>query len=181
MEKISSLFLMGMILMVFPVFGQAREGIMQKIEVRSSAFGEGDRIPSDFTCDGADMSPPIEWSGVPATAQSLAIIVDDPDAPSGNWTHWLVYGLPPDLTQLKAGIAAEEELPGGALQGRTDFGRTGYGGPCPPSGEHRYFFKVYALNAMLRLKSGVSKQELLRAMQGHILAEGVLMGRYDRS
>jgi Raf kinase inhibitor-like YbhB/YbcL family protein len=154
---------------------------MKKIEVRSPAFGEGSRIPSDFTCDGADMSPPIEWSGIPARAQSLAIIVDDPDAPGGNWTHWLVYDLPPDLTQLKAGISAGEKLPGGALQGRTDFGQTGYGGPCPPVGEHRYFFKVYALDAMLRLKPGASKQELFRAMQGHILAEGVLMGRYDRS
>jgi hypothetical protein len=157
------------------------EGGMEKIEVRSSAFGEGSRIPSDFTCDGADISPPIEWSGVPARAQSLTIIVEDPDAPSGNWTHWLVYDLPPDLTHLQAGISAGEELPGGALQGHTDFGRTGYGGPCPPSGEHRYFFKVYALDAMLRLKSGASKQELLRTMKGHILAEGVLMGRYDRS
>ena len=83
---------------------------MQKIEIRSSAFGEGERIPSDFTCDGADMSPPIEWSGVPARAQSLAIIVDDPDAPSGNWTHWLVYDLPPDLTQLQAGIAAGDDV-----------------------------------------------------------------------
>ena len=167
--------------MVFPVLGQEGEGMMQKIEIRSSAFGEGERIPSDFTCDGADMSPPIEWSGVPARAQSLAIIVDDPDAPSGNWTHWLVYDLPPDLTQLQAGIAAGDELPGGALQGRTDFRKTGYGGPCPPSGEHRYFFRVYALDAMLHLKAGASKQELLRAMQGHILAEGALMGKYDRS
>ncbi len=175
------LFGVGMTLMVFPVFGQGREAFMQKIEVRSSAFGEGERIPSDFTCDGADMSPPIEWSGVPASAQSLAIIADDPDAPSGNWTHWLVYDLPPDLTHLPAGIAAGEALPGGALQGRTDFRKTGYGGPCPPSGEHRYFFRVYALDAMLHLKSGVSKQELLRAMQGHILAEGALMGTYDRS
>jgi Raf kinase inhibitor-like YbhB/YbcL family protein len=181
MKKICGLFLIGMILITIPVFGQEGEGVMQKIEVRSSAFGEGERIPSDFTCDGADMSPPIEWSGVPVRAQSLAVIVDDPDATSGNWTHWLVYDLPPDLTQLRAGISAKEKLPGEALQGRTDFGKTGYGGPCPPSGEHRYFFKVYALDAMLRLKSGASKQELLRAMQGHILAEGVLMGRYDRS
>lgn len=181
MKKISKLFLAGMILITFPVLGQAKEGMMQKITVRSPAFGEGDRIPSDFTCDGADMSPPIEWSGVPVHAQSIAIIVDDPDAPGGNWTHWLVYNLPPDLTRLAAGISAEEKLPGGALQGRTDFGKPGYGGPCPPSGEHRYFFKVYALDTMLHLKPGASKQELSRAMQGHILADGVLMGKYDRS
>ena len=154
---------------------------MGKIDVRSSAFNEGDRIPSDFTCDGADISPPIEWSGVPANAQSLAIIVEDPDAPSGNWTHWLVYDLPPDLTQLPAGISSGENLPIGGSQGRTDFGALGYGGPCPPSGTHRYLFKVYALDAMLHMKPGASKQALFQAMRGHILAEGVLMGKYKRS
>ena len=154
---------------------------MKKIVVTSSAFGEGDRIPSDFTCDGVDMSPPIEWSGVPANTGSLAVIVDDPDAPSGNWVHWLVYDLSPDLTQLPSGISAGEKLSIGGLQGRTDFGKTGYRGPCPPSGEHRYFFKVYALDAMLRLKSGASRQELSQAMQGHILAGGVLKGKYARS
>ena len=154
---------------------------MGKIDVRSSAFGEGDRIPSDFTCDGADMSPPIEWSGVPANAQSLAVIVDDPDAPSGDWAHWLVYDLPPDLTQLPAGISPEEKLFVSGSQGLTDFRKLGYQGPCPPGGEHRYFFKVYALDAMLSLKPGASKQELFQAMQGHVLAEGVLMGKYARS
>ena len=180
MKKIFGLFLMGVLLTVLPIFGQA-EGVRGKIDVRSSAFGEGDSIPSDFTCDGADMSPPIEWSGVPANAQSLAVIVEDPDAPAGNWTHWLVYDLPPDLMQLPAGISFGEKFPVGSLQGRTDFGKPGYRGPCPPKGEHRYFFKVYALDAMLRLKSGASRQELSQVMQGHILAEGVLMGKYDRS
>ena len=179
MKKIFGLFLVGVLWTALPVFGQAEDNI-GKIEVRSSAFGEGDRIPSDFTCGGADMSPPIEWSGVPAQAQSLAIIADDPDALAGDWVHWLIYDLPPSLTQLPAGISAEEKLSIGGFQGRTDFGKLGYQGPCPPIGEHRYFFKVYALDAMLRLKPGVSKQVLSQAMQGHILAEGVLMGKYDR-
>ena len=154
---------------------------MGKIEVWSSAFGEGDRIPSDFTCDGTDRSPPLEWSGVPANAQSLALIANDPDAPAGDWVHWLVYDLPSSLTRLSAGIPKGGRLLGGGLQGRTDFGVLGYGGPCPPRGTHRYFFRVYALDAMLHLKSGVTKKELLTALQGHILAEGVLMGKYDRS
>ncbi len=181
MKKVLGLFLAGVLMTAFLISGKAEGGSAQVISVRSSAFGEGDRIPSDFTCDGADMSPPIEWSGVPAQAQSLAVIAEDPDAPSGNWTHWLVYDLPPQLTRLTAGIPVGDRLPGGGSQGRTDFGKSGYGGPCPPGGEHRYFFKVYALDMMLRLRSGASKQELLQAMQGHILAEGVLMGKYDRS
>ena len=180
MKKICGLLLIGILVTALPVFGLA-EGATEKIDVRSSAFGDGDRIPSDFTCEGADMSPPIEWAGVPANAQSLAVIVEDPDAPARNWTHWLVYDLPPSMTQLPSGIPEEGMIFGLGSQGRTDFGKSGYRGPCPPSGEHHYFFKVYALNAMLRLKPGISRQELLEAMQGHILAEGVLMGTYERS
>lgn len=154
---------------------------MQKLVVRSSAFGEGERLPADFTCDGANMSPPVEWSGVPAQAESLAVIVDDPDAPSGDWVHWLVYDLPSSVTQLTAGIPEAGRLSGGGSQGRTDFGSFGYKGPCPPSGTHRYFFKVYALDSMLHLKPGATKKELLEAMQGHVLAEGRWMGTYERS
>ena len=154
---------------------------MGKIEVRSPAFGEGEKIPSDFTCDGAGMSPPIEWSGVPVNTQSLVVIADDPDAPAGDWVHWLVYDLPPSLTQLPAGIPEGEKLSGGGLQGRTDFGTLGYGGPCPPRGTHRYFFRIYALDAMLHLKSGATKKEILKAMRGHVLAEGQLTGKYGRS
>jgi Raf kinase inhibitor-like YbhB/YbcL family protein len=180
MKKICGLLLIGILATALPVLGLA-EGAKEKIEVRSSAFGDGDRLPSDFTCEGADMSPPIQWSGVPANAQSLTVIVEDPDALAGNWTHWLVYDLPPSMTQLPSGIPEGEMLSNGGLQGRTDFGKPGYGGPCPPSGEHRYFFRIYALDAMLRLQPGISRQELLEAMQGHILAEGVLMGTYERS
>lgn len=180
MEKIFRLFLISALLMALPIAGQAEEP-REKITVRSPAFGEGGRIPPDFTCDGADMSPPIEWSGVPAGSKSLALIAEDPDAPAGNWTHWLIFDLSPDLTQLPAGISSGEKLSMNGSQGRTDFGKTIYRGPCPPDGEHRYFFKVYALDARLGLKPGASKQELSQAMQGHILAEGVLMGKYDRS
>jgi Raf kinase inhibitor-like YbhB/YbcL family protein len=154
---------------------------MEKLDIRSSAFGEGERIPSDFTCDGADMSPPIEWFGAPARTQSLAMIVDDPDAPAGDWVHWGVYDLPPSLTQLPMGIPVGEQVPGVRLQGRSDFGSLGYGGPCPPSGVHRYFFTVYALDVKLPLKPGATKKELLEAMQGHVLAEGRLTGTYERS
>jgi len=180
MKKIISLFLTGVLLTVFPISGQG-EGAMERIDLRSSAFGEGDGIPSDFTCDGADMSPPIEWFGVPAHAQSLAIIMDDPDAPAGDWVHWLVYDLPPSLTQLPAGIPEGGRLSGGGSQGRADFGSVGYGGPCPPRGTHHYFFKIHALDVMLHLKPGATKKELLKAMQGHIIAEGRLMGTYERS
>ena len=177
-KRVASL---AIILLIMLFSGEAfARAVMEKIEVGSPAFAEGDKIPSDFTCDGANMSPPIEWSGVPANTQSLAVIVDDPDAPAGDWVHWLVYDLPPSLTQLAARIPEGARLSEGGLQGLTDFWKTGYGGPCPPRGTHRYFFKVYALDAMLRLKPGATKKELLGAMQGHVLAEGRLIGTYER-
>jgi len=179
-RKIFSLFLTGALLTASLVLGQA-EVAVKKIEVRSSAFGEGERIPSEFTCDGANVSPPIVWSGIPPHTQSIAIIVDDPDVPSGDWAHWVIYDLPPSLMGIQAGAPASEKLPAGGIQGRTNFGRIGYGGPCPPKGAHRYFFKVYTLDAMLHLKSGATKKELLEAMRGHVLGEGALMGRYERS
>lgn len=180
MKKFLILFLIGIMLNAGSVSVYA-EGEPGKLEVRSSAFGEGESIPTDFTCDGADMSPPVAWSGVPAPTQSLAVIVDDPDASTGNWSHWLLYDLSPKLTQLPAGIPAEAIVPDGGFQGRTDFGRNGYNGPCPPEGTHRYFIKIFALDRMLHLEPGVTKNELLAAMQGHILAEGTLMGTYQRS
>ena len=155
---------------------------MEKIDLKSSVFSEGGNIPAEYTCDGKDMSPPLAWSGVPQNAQSLAIIADDPDAPVRVWVHWVVYDLPPTLTRLPAGIPASGTLTMGGAQGRTDFGKIGYGGPCPPRGKaHRYFFKIYALDTLLRLKPGASKTELLGAMQGHVLAEGQGMGKYERA
>lgn len=181
MKKVFGLFLAGALLAAFLVSGEAQGGKAQKLELRSSAFGEGERIPSDFTCEGADISPPLAWSGVPDNAQSLAIIVEDPDASMKDWTHWLIYDLPTNLTHLPTGIMVEPAFFAGGSQGLNDFQKQGYGGPCPPDGQHRYRFKLYALDAMLHLKAGASKQELLQAIRGHILAEGSLTGQYDRS
>jgi Raf kinase inhibitor-like YbhB/YbcL family protein len=180
MKKIFNLFWMGMLLAALPVFGQ-EEGGMEKITVTSPAFQEGEKIPFEHTCDGANVSPPLQWTGIPQNVKSLAVIADDPDAPAGDWVHWVFYDLPPDTAELPFAVPNIEKIPSGGTQGRTDFGEIGYGGPCPPRGEHRYFFKVYALDEMLYLKPGVTKKELLRAMQGHVLAEGQLMGRYERN
>ena len=153
-----------------------------KIEVTSSAFTEGASIPVKYTCDGDDASPPLRWSGVPEGAKSLALIADDPDAPGGTWVHWVLYAIPPDVTELEEGIPTTEGLPNAAKQGVTDFKRIGYGGPCPPPGHgfHRYFFKVYALDSETDLKPRATKSDLLGAMNGHILAEGRLIGTYER-
>ncbi|MGH9841371.1 MAG: YbhB/YbcL family Raf kinase inhibitor-like protein [Blastocatellia bacterium] len=160
----------------------AREGkIAMTIQLTSSAFAEGQSIPEKYTCDGADISPPLKWTNVPTGAKSLALICDDPDAPAGTWVHWVLHDLPPAVTELPEQIPTTETIPNGARQGVNDFKRIGYGGPCPPrGGPHRYFFKLYALDAELQLKAKVTKKELVRAMEGHILAEGQLMGRYKR-
>ena len=152
------------------------------IEVTSSTFKEGASIPVKHTCDGENTSPPLNWSGVPQDARSIALISDDPDAPGGTWVHWVLYGLPPDVKELTEGVPKTDELASGARQGTTDFMRTGYGGPCPPAGHgvHRYYFKVYALDTSLGLDAGATKRDLLSAMKGHILAEGQLMGTYER-
>lgn len=158
----------------------AAEDAMKRIELRSPAFGNGDMIPVEHTCDGTNVSPALEWSVVPAGAQSLALISDDPDAPVGNWVHWVLYDLPPGLTGLPAGVPPGDRVPGGGTQGRTDFGSTGYGGPCPPSGTHRYFFKLFALDTVLNLGPGATKEQLEKVMRGHVMGLGELMGRYQR-
>jgi Raf kinase inhibitor-like YbhB/YbcL family protein len=151
------------------------------LELKSSAFRPNAEIPRKHTCDGPDVSPPLAWSEPPAGTQSLALIMDDPDAPVGTWVHWVLYDLPADTRELAEGVPKEAELASGARQGRNDFGRLGYGGPCPPPGPaHRYFFKWYALDRKTGLKSGATKEELLRAMEGHILAQAELVGRYKR-
>ncbi len=151
------------------------------IQVSSSAFTEGAPIPARYTCEGQDVSPPLKWSNIPQNAKSIALIADDPDAPVGTWVHWVLYNLPPTVTELPEGVPTTDTLANSARQGRNDFQRTGYGGPCPPRGSpHRYFFKIYALDAMLSLKPGATKKDLLKAMEGHILAEGQLMGTYKR-
>ncbi len=150
------------------------------MEIKSSAFGSGEMIPAKYTCDGADFSPPLEWLKTPAGTKSLALICDDPDAPMGTWVHWVIFDIPQTATMLAEGITREKDLPGGGTQGINDFRKIGYGGPCPPGGTHRYFSKLYALDAMLGLKPGITKDQLLTAMRGHILAEAQLMGTYRR-
>jgi len=150
------------------------------ISVSSPAFQEGGMIPSKYTCDGQDMSPPLKWAGVPEATKSIALISDDPDAPVGTWVHWVMWNIPPNVHELAENVHPEPELPDGSRQGITDFRRPGYGGPCPPSGVHRYYFKIYALDTMLDLPSSTKKADLLKATKGHILAEGQLLGKYKR-
>jgi len=151
-----------------------------EIKLTSNAFKEGEAIPRGYTCDGANVSPPLEWTGVPKTAKTIAIIADDPDAPSGNWVHWVLYNLPADGLGLIENTPQTETLRGGGVQGKNDFGKIGYGGPCPPSGTHRYFFKFYALDSELTLKPGATRAEVEQAMEGHILGRAQLMGTYSR-
>jgi hypothetical protein len=151
------------------------------IQLTSSGFTEGLPIPIKYTCDGDDVSPPLQWSGAPVGTKSLALICDDPDAPAGSWVHWVLYNIPAATLELPEGVATREVVLGGARQGLNDFGRTGYGGPCPPRGNpHRYFFKLYALDSELSPKPRATKNDVVRAMQGHILADGQLMGTYKR-
>ncbi len=145
----------------------------------SPAFTEGAAIPRKYTCDAENVSPPLAWTGVPAAAKSLALIVDDPDAPAGTWVHWVVFNQGALTPGLPEGIQPEDTRIGG-IQGTTSFGKTGYGGPCPPSGTHRYFFRLYALDTDLPLKSNARAGDVRSAMQGHVLAEATLMGRYSR-
>ncbi len=151
------------------------------LTLKANAFANGAEIPRKYTCAGADVSPVLNWSGVTPAARSLALIVDDPDAPRGTWTHWLLWNLPAHLTSLPEAVSAEETLASGARQGKNDFGRVGYGGPCPPPGKaHRYFFKLYALDATLDLKPGAVRRELERALKGHVLSEAQWMGTSKR-
>lgn len=152
------------------------------LAITSSAFREGGAIPAEYTCEGRDVSPPLAWTGVPAGAASLALIVDDPDAPDPRapkttWVHWIVYNLPPGCPGLAAAVDA---LPDGAREGQNDWHRTGYGGPCPPIGRHRYFHKLYALDTVLPDLGTPTKAQLERAIRGHVLAEASLMGTYAK-
>jgi Raf kinase inhibitor-like YbhB/YbcL family protein len=151
------------------------------MRVESPAFAEGGQIPRQYTCDGRDISPPLSWSGVPEATKSLALICDDPDAPGKTWVHWVLFNLPPRTKELLEGMPALETISGGGEQGVNDFRKIGYGGPCPPSGTHRYVFKLYALDAEVALASGATRADLDRAMKGRVLAEGALTGKYSRS
>jgi Raf kinase inhibitor-like YbhB/YbcL family protein len=146
----------------------------------SPAFAHEGPIPVEYTCDGSDTSPPLKWIDAPPATSSLALIVDDPDAPVGTWVHWVVYNIPADAKGLPSGLSDDPELPDGSRHGDNSWRRPGYGGPCPPSGTHRYFFTLYALDTVLDLDAGAGKSQLLRAIEGHILAEAQLMGTYAR-
>ena len=144
------------------------------MKITSSAFHEGGNIPSKFSCDGSDTSPPLQITGVPSGAKSLVLIADDPDAPGGLFTHWLLWNIPPQTSSI-----AEGGAPKGVL-GSNDFGKSGYRGPCPPSGTHRYSFKIFALDHEIELRSGAKRSQLDAAMKGHVIAQGELVGRYAR-
>ena len=154
---------------------------MTRLQVTSDAFETNGLIPKKYTCDGQDLSPPLRWNDPPSGTQSFALISDDPDAPVGTWVHWVLYDLPAEARELEGGFPQTETLPNGTQQGMTDFRRVGYGGPCPPPGSfHRYFFKVYALDTKLNLPPKQTQEQLLKAMEGHILVQGELIGRYKR-
>ena len=145
-----------------------------KMKITSSAFQEGGNIPSKFTCDGSDTSPPLQITGVPSEAKSLVLIADDPDAPSGLFTHWLVWNIPPQTNSIAEGSAPK------GVHGTNDFGKSGYKGPCPPPGTHRYSFKIFALDRELDLRAGAKRSQVDAAMKGHVIAQGELVGRYAR-
>jgi Raf kinase inhibitor-like YbhB/YbcL family protein len=152
------------------------------LALTSTRFGDGEAIPIEHTCEGTDSSPPLEWSGVPAGTKSLALIVDDPDAPDPAkpqrvWVHWVVFNIPPEITSLPA--ASSSSLPGGAATGKNDWDKQDWGGPCPPIGRHRYFHKLYALDTVLDLDAP-TKAELVKAMEGHVLAQAELVGTYEK-
>jgi hypothetical protein len=149
-------------------------------EITSAAFAPQASIPVKYTCDGQDISPPLSWSDPPPGTESFALICDDPDAPVGTWVHWVLFNIPADKRSLPESVPARAQLSDGSLHGRNSWRRRDYGGPCPPSGTHRYVFKLYALDARLSLKAGATKKQLLKAMEGHILAQAELIGTYSR-
>ena len=165
---------------------QAKDQINTKIrggktmEIKSSSFNHEDMIPAKYTCDGQNISPPLSWSGAPKETKSFALICDDPDAPAGTWVHWVIFDIPANVNSLPEKVSRQDEIVGLEKSGKNTSQHFGYDGPCPPGGTHRYYFKLYALDTMLNLNAGLSKEDLLKAMKGHILAEAQLMGRYKR-
>lgn len=151
-----------------------------EMKITSQAFEDEGMIPEKYTCDDINVSPPLAWSPGPEGTRTYALICDDPDAPMGTWVHWVLFDLPVNVNELPEGVPPERDLESGAKQGMNDFSKIGYGGPCPPGGTHRYFFKLYALDTEVDLEAGATKSDLLRAMEGHILAENQLMGKYQR-
>jgi Raf kinase inhibitor-like YbhB/YbcL family protein len=159
---------------------QKGDKTMEQLKLESTEFKEGEMIPARFTCDGENVSPRLRWSNVPAGTKSLALVAEDPDASSGSWVHWVMFNIPAEVTELAEKIPSVKTLPNGSVSGANDFRKFGYGGPCPPSGTHRYFFRIYALDTTLSLEPGASKKQVLDAIRGHILSQGELMGKYRR-
>ena len=151
------------------------------LTISSPGFSNGGDIAKKYTCDAADVSPQLAWTEPPAGTKTFALLVDDPDAPVGNWNHWTMWNLPASVRGVPEGAAKDAHLPDGSEQGRNDFGKTGYNGPCPPAGKpHRYYFRLFALDTRLDLKPGARKKELEGAMKGHVLAQAEWMGKYGR-
>lgn len=149
--------------------------------IRSSAFDNGAAIPQEYTCQGRNISPQLEWEGLPSGTQSLALVCDDPDAPAGTWVHWVIYNIPATTSNLKQGIPTSPQLAEGMLQGKNDFGNRGWAGPCPPPGRpHRYFFKLYALDKVLTAQPGLTKKQILSLIQPNILVKTEMYGTYQR-
>lgn len=169
------------LIMFFTAFLISQGGDVMALNIQSQSFQDSEFMSPKYTCKGEDISPPLSWMAVPKGTKSFALICDDPDAPLMTWVHWVIYDIPADVTGLYEGIPKEDMLPDGTKQGRNDFKKIGYGGPCPPpGGPHRYYFKLYALDTMLNLEAGITKKELLRAMEGHILEEAHLIGKFKR-
>jgi Raf kinase inhibitor-like YbhB/YbcL family protein len=162
-----------------PTPSPAPSPISNTLKVTSTAFVEGGSIPPKYTCDRENISPPLTWGSGPSGTQSWVIVVEDPDAPGGTWSHWMVFNLPAGTHELMEHQPATVRLGDGAVQGLNDFKQLGYGGPCPPNGTHRYVFRVFALDTILPLASAPDRPALLNALRGHILAEGTLTGKYS--
>jgi hypothetical protein len=175
------LLILVVLALVVPAGLGGQKATSTKIELKTTSFTPGGFIPRRFTCEAANVSPALAWTDPPSGTQSFALIEDDPDAPSGTFVHWLIYDLPAAYRRLPEALSPNEQMPGGGRQGTNDFSRTGYSGPCPPRGKpHRYFIRLYALDAKLNLRPAATRRELDAAMKGHILAQAELMGRFQR-
>ena len=167
--------------LLLPAEVRGQKATSSKLELKTTSFTAGGSIPRQFTCDASDISPALAWTDPPPGTQTFAIIEDDPDAPSGTFVHWVIYDLPANSRRLPQALSKNGQIPDGGRQGTNDFSRTGYSGPCPPRGRpHRYFIRLFALDARLNLRPAATRRELDEAMKGHILAEAELMGRYGR-
>lgn len=167
------------IILLIPIHGNGANNMMNVV-VSSPSFSDGDFIPEKYTCDGVDISPAIFWDKVPEGTASIAILVDDPDAPRGDWVHWIVYNLAPDMKGIPENFSQQISSFKGVREGLNDFSRKSYGGPCPPHGVHRYFFKVYFLNTLISESNFFTKQDLLKAVAGHVVGYGELVGKYKK-